>query len=167
MESLTSRVLKCILEDIKEIAWCTSSSDKTINFELGQTANIPRTLSEHRLLAAVRLCLVIVSATNYIQARLVFCHQDQSKFFANNGHRYSLSSFKTLDSCSLEEHNLGCYINLCSWITILRLQNPLFLWGVLLAPNLPSWLRPLFAVGFYSEVTLSIWLLFVWFLAGH
>lgn len=41
-------------EPLKKWALGMSSLDKTMNFELGQTGNIPRTLLEHLQLAPVR-----------------------------------------------------------------------------------------------------------------
>ena len=87
----------------------------TMNFCTGQIENIPRTQHKHLKLATIaRFCLVVALAINYIGQRLVFYDQHQSKFFVSNLHKHSLSSFKTLDFCSLGRHYLSCCPNLCS-----------------------------------------------------
>ena len=64
-----------------------------INFEVGQTTNIPRTQSKHLRLTTVR---DFALGTNYIQPKLVFCSQHRSKFLVNNIYKHSLLSLKPL-----------------------------------------------------------------------
>lgn len=67
--------------------------------------------------------LVITSTAHFIQSGLVFCLQHQTRLFVNSICKPSLLSLKTPNFFSLVGHNLGCYLNLCSWNAILRSQR--------------------------------------------
>lgn len=75
---------------LRKWALYTSSWNETIHFELGQTANTPRTRAQHLQLAAVR-GLLSNSLSNQWFSQLVLCCQQQSKFLWTTHKAFPLS----------------------------------------------------------------------------